>query len=366
MRQPSGRAVWVGLGVIALVFLHQTLTYWQLIGPAVIDDAFIPMRYARQLLAGHGLVYNPGEAVEGYTSFAWTVLLAGVMALGLDPLPTAQLLGVGCGLVTLWASWRITARLLPDEPRWLHLLPPLFLATNRTFCIWAVEAMETKLFGALFALALLAWLRWGARRVRRVPVTGLLLAALALTRPEGYLFALALASAALFEARRAGEQGELGYQAAAFGLVCGAHLAFRLGFYGDLLPNTFYAKVAGPALASGTTYLATAAAANHIHYYVPLVVVGMVALLWSGERRAATVCLVAVTFVYLGYLAFIGGDYFEFRFLEVILPLWALFAAAGIAVLSRWLASRPGRRGLLIGALGLGLLVANGASIYAP
>ena len=30
------------------------------------DDAFISFRYARNLLEGHGLVFNPGEFVEGY------------------------------------------------------------------------------------------------------------------------------------------------------------------------------------------------------------------------------------------------------------------------------------------------------------
>ena len=29
------------------------------------DDALISLRYSKQLLAGHGLVWNPGERVEG-------------------------------------------------------------------------------------------------------------------------------------------------------------------------------------------------------------------------------------------------------------------------------------------------------------
>ena len=48
------------------------------------DDAFISWRYAQNLVAGNGLVYNPGERVEGYTNFLWTVLLALCQALGLD------------------------------------------------------------------------------------------------------------------------------------------------------------------------------------------------------------------------------------------------------------------------------------------
>ena len=35
----------------------------------VCDDAFISYRYAEHLASGMGLVYNTGEAVEGYTNF---------------------------------------------------------------------------------------------------------------------------------------------------------------------------------------------------------------------------------------------------------------------------------------------------------
>ncbi len=40
------------------------------------DDAYISFRYAANYLTGHGLVYNYGERVEGYTNFLWVMLLA--------------------------------------------------------------------------------------------------------------------------------------------------------------------------------------------------------------------------------------------------------------------------------------------------
>ena len=55
---------------------------------AGIDDAYISYRYAEQLVAGHGLVFNPGERVEGMSNALWTLLLAGLNMLGM-PLPTA-------------------------------------------------------------------------------------------------------------------------------------------------------------------------------------------------------------------------------------------------------------------------------------
>ena len=58
------------LGYVGLCFV-----YWRRIGSWVIDDAFIIFRYADNFAAGDGLVYNRGEAVEGYTSFTWTLLV---------------------------------------------------------------------------------------------------------------------------------------------------------------------------------------------------------------------------------------------------------------------------------------------------
>src|SRR5262249_8034083 len=45
-------------------------------GAWTCDDAFISFRYIDQFEQGHGLVYNPGQRVEGYTHFLWVILLA--------------------------------------------------------------------------------------------------------------------------------------------------------------------------------------------------------------------------------------------------------------------------------------------------
>ena len=65
--------------------------YWFL-----CDDAFISFRYAENLVLGHGLVFNAGERVEGYTNFLWTLTLAAAIALGLEPAGVAQALGIAC------------------------------------------------------------------------------------------------------------------------------------------------------------------------------------------------------------------------------------------------------------------------------
>ena len=48
-----------------------------------LDDSFITFRYARNWADGLGPNFNPGEAVEGYTTFSWLTLVAIAFRFGL-------------------------------------------------------------------------------------------------------------------------------------------------------------------------------------------------------------------------------------------------------------------------------------------
>ena len=84
--------LWVALALLGLCLAGHALHY-----DYVVDDAFISFRYAQNFLQGHGLVYNPGERVEGYTNFLWVLLVALGMVAGADPAPPARFLTI--------ASW---------------------------------------------------------------------------------------------------------------------------------------------------------------------------------------------------------------------------------------------------------------------
>jgi hypothetical protein len=45
-------------------------------GSRGVDDAYISYRYAHNLFRGNGLVFNPGERVEGYSNFSYTLLMS--------------------------------------------------------------------------------------------------------------------------------------------------------------------------------------------------------------------------------------------------------------------------------------------------
>src|SRR5690242_18138108 len=69
----------------------------------VVDDSFITFRYVRNFVRGNGLVYNPGERVEGYTNFLWAMILSGILWINsnVNLLVVAQLLGIMFGAATI-------------------------------------------------------------------------------------------------------------------------------------------------------------------------------------------------------------------------------------------------------------------------
>src|SRR5437773_11900091 len=90
-------------GAASLAFAVVFFRLW----PFVIDDTFISLRYARNLAAGQGLVYNVGERVEGYTNFLWTVALALPHLLRVDAVAAGKLGNLILALASAWLIYRL-------------------------------------------------------------------------------------------------------------------------------------------------------------------------------------------------------------------------------------------------------------------
>ncbi len=123
----------------------------------VLDDAFISFRYARNLVSGHGLVWNPGERVEGYTNFLWTLLMAVPEGLGLDTVQTTYGLGILLVVLTLWLTSRVAVAVSGSKP--FALLTVALLGTNYTFSAYATGGLETQLLACLVTAILVISLR---------------------------------------------------------------------------------------------------------------------------------------------------------------------------------------------------------------
>jgi arabinofuranosyltransferase len=317
------------------------------------DDAFISFRYARNLYQGYGLVWNPGERVEGYTNFLWVMLMALGMVLGLSPEVLSGVLGIAGGVVVLLFLVRLSARYLGWRSP-LIWLAPIVLATSRTFTAWCTGGLATMFFTMLVFLALTRFARERERPEISPAVSSLLFALAALTRPEGNIFA---AVAGLFFviqvlSRKRTARSFLLW-VLPFAVIVGTHLVWRHAYYGYWLPNSFYAKVSGFWGEQAYRYLSMFQRDYKVFFFAP------VALLPVIVKRSFIHALFTASIVaYLAYVVYVGGDRFEFRFLVPLLPLFYWLVVEGIALIASVRRRRPeSRRVATVVAVGLALML---------
>jgi arabinofuranosyltransferase len=313
-------------------------------GPySVYDDSFISFRYARNLAQGHGLVFNPGERVEGYTNFLWTVLTAGAIALGVDVIIASKMLATVAGIATLWLTFHVGRQELGDV--WPGVLAAGMLAVTVSFARYAVSGFEMLLYGMLVLLGLYLYLR--ALKVGTIPASaGIALALAAITRPEGTIVYGAVTLHYLFTLWLKPVPGtqrlaHFGGWLASFSLVYVPYFIWRYSYYGYLLPNTFYAKVGEPnlvLLSRGLLYLQEIVLLAN-----PQVVLCLgFGYFWAG-RRTTQVLLYGLVGVYLTYIVAVGGDMqevFGSRFLIPLLPVMYVLGVGGMKGLAARLDQR--------------------------
>ena len=310
----------------------------QVLGSWVLDDAFISFRYSRNLLDGYGLTFNPGgEIVEGYTNFLWTITMTLVLALGFEPLVAAHFLTLACALLTLLLLNRFAKTWLGEH--WA-ILPPVLLAANAPFVLYTARGsgMETAQVTLLTLLALLAV--WRAHDVRSGLLAGLACAVVTLARPDGALVPLAGGIglvAMLLGQQRATTTRIIAGLCAGFAVGYGPYFAWRLAYYGYLLPNTFYAKTGFTTaqLRRGWNYATDFATLLGFRTLGALLLISAAGLLIPALRRrfAPGPAPLLWTFLLLtiAYVVGVGGDHFPLgRFFIPALPPLALLFTHGL------------------------------------
>jgi arabinofuranosyltransferase len=321
-------------------------TFWLHGEPGVgVDDANIFFSYAENLVAGKGLVYGANsERVEGFTSILWMLVCALVFWLGGQE---GALLGVSVGLLAGTQGILLGILRRADGGRggawpWGALYVVLILASPAYITWNSITLMDTALWG--FAVA-------GMTRAALYPPRGpagwvgaatvFLVAPLA--RPEGMVVAPAFIGLLWLRSRNRGARGSSSAALlllAGVAAVIGATTAFRLGYFGFPLPNTYYAKVA-PSLAynlgQGARYAWRFLVAS------PLVLVALLTMGWAtrgivpglgaalrgkeGGIRAHHALAMGVL-VLLALPVLLGGDHFGmFRFYQPAYPLICLLPA---------------------------------------
>lgn len=209
----------------------------------LFDDAMISMRYAANWADGHGFVWNQGERIEGYTTFAWTAIMGLCHLVGLSPSRTCLLVQI-LAIPILWSCLIATA-LLAKSCRLGPLCACCAVVLTATFynlIFFTLFGMETGLLTALVTFALadaVKSIRQKQGRIRPM----LWFAPAALVRPDILPLALFVFAFLYFSANRQRRRLIAGLLIVAS--VVSIHFLWRHHYYGQWLPNTYYLKATG-------------------------------------------------------------------------------------------------------------------------
>jgi len=288
------------------------------------DDAMISMRYAENLVNGHGLVWNPGETpVQGYTNLGVTLVMAAVHLLPLSKLNTSlvfQLINLVALLAIGVLSGRIAERLFSG------LAGPL--ATVAVLCsaplsIWALQGSDAGLMG-LWLTACVCQLVGVFGRPGKLWPTAILLAVGPVLRLDAMVYVVPMwlfLAVAIRDSRRS--IATLGLTA----LTIAGLLGFAMLTYGQALPNTYYLKTTGAPfelmLARGLESLISARS------LWPQLVLALAALVAFRRDPRVLLCGAMVAAI-VAYNTVVGGDWadeYVSRFMVPALPMLYILCA---------------------------------------
>lgn len=335
------------------------------------DDAYVSFRYARNLAEGHGLVFNPGERVEGYSNFMWTLLLGLARKSGLDIVTTARVLSIVCALAAVLMALRLFRRITEltaagadaDAPS--HLLQAsLMLVVSLPMTYWATSGLET--FAAALFLLMGAVLHLKAEREQRPRMhVGSIAAFLcvALLRPEGIVYFLL--NGIVLRARLRGRMPRsvvvsLIVSAVAFAVF----LASRSLYYHSLVPNTYWAKPSTALgyfipLRRGVKYITRYSVITGLVLFLPVVLYGVLRL-----RSYAVYYLGGLLLVQFAFIMWVGGDVLRFdRFTVAFNPILLALILAGLVAIETGRTRRRWLRRAVWGAVAISLTLSS-ARIY--
>jgi len=294
----------------------------------LIDDAMISMRYAWNLSHGFGLVWNPGEYVEGYTNPLMTLIMALPTLIfdKVDAVLAVQILGIVFMLVNAYLVMSIADHLVSGQERYRQLFQVLaFLCALSYYPLlyWSLMGMETGLLAVLLSLSILSALRYARdHRAAHGVLLSVSLGLAFLTRPDTVVLAVSIFVYTSFAGRKSEHSLSWHFLLAMVGLyvvfVVGQEL-FRWGYYGEWLPNTYTLKVSEIPFSSRIENGMYFVAPFLKEVYVLLIVVGA-GMVFAFRRDK--LFLASVFVVLVCYQVWAGGDFSSYwRLLSPVMPI---------------------------------------------
>lgn len=342
-----GTVAFLGVIALGLGLLFRDIAF---------DDPFVTYRYAENLATGHGFVYNVGERVLSTTAPLYALLLA-VGRLFTTNIP---LLSNWIGIASLWVG---ASLLVHMSDRFRQPLAGAVAGLLYVTCplLWLSMGFEVPFYLALILAGYVLYFE------NRAVLAAVLLALAALTRPDGLVAAGVLLVHAVCNERRFPWK-----PAAAYLLTLAPVLIGLTVYFGSPVPVTLATKNAQTALGvtgfyAGTRFLQGALILAKAWFlqtplYALLAASALFGAVVSLRRKRWALWLAAWAALYsLGYHLLRVAPYHWYY--APLVPASVVLAGLGAARAGQ-LVRRPAARHILAGLLALGMLAAQGVSLY--
>lgn len=300
----------------------------------IADDSLITLRTALNLANGIGPGFNADETVQAYTHPLWFLVWLVIGSFTGEWILGIALFSFACTAGAIWIVLR------QASAAWIIIASTSAFLFSNAFTEYSSSGLETPLAYLLLGTTLL--LSKEIIESKQQPVWCFLLigiswAAVILTRADLVLIILPIAAWILWRLR----YDFLRLSASLVTLIAPLLIWYSWSFatYGSLLPNTFDAKrnldiATGEQVFQGVRYIVLSLEKDPWTGFVLLLGSAIALTIGAAFQRASMVGV----FLYLAYVAYVGGDFMSGRFLAVPTYVTIFIATTALSAKS---ASQP-------------------------
>ncbi len=316
----------------------------------LFDDSMISMTYAKNLAGGYGLVYNVGEdPVEGYSNLLWVLFMAAVLLLKPSSAYGSLVIQVSELILIVASLYYIRKTIRRFYRSEVIALAAVFL-TAFYFPInnWALQGMDVG--PVMFVLSLALYFTLACIDNGRVTVLPFIVLGIGtLLRIDFVVFFFVMALF-LFSSLKSHRKTVVFYSLATILLFLGGQTLFRLLYYGEWLPNTYFLKMTGtPLIVRGlmglTSTIGLMDDLSYVIFCLPLIYI----MFHKADRFIQLASLLIFTVLF--YNIYVGGDAWDWygganRYWAVVMPFFFFLVAASVRGLFEWFQSILSKWGL--------------------
>jgi hypothetical protein len=292
------------------------------------DDAFITLRYVSNFLNGDGIVWNPGERVEGYTSFLFLVLVSGLGVGGVDLVIASRSVNFIAFVLLVVFAGAYLRSLSPSgsakQNRIMQAAGFAFILTIYPMIVWSLGGLEAPLFTLFCTIGIWSFssaVTSGFSNKNLVQSAGAFGLA-CMVRLDAMLFVVLSFGVLIWSTWKlpgSRIKRTLPFVIPLIFLLV-PYFLWRLSYYGELLPNTFYVKAANPSfpmILVGLQYVLSYSLSPP--FLFPILAIVLVRYRKSLDYRMSYIgCSILL---YLMYVICVGGDHMvAFRFILPVIP----------------------------------------------